>query len=320
VKNAFGVEEVSKLNLQPIKSLKSAVKGYQRMKLRGRGPGAELGDSSVPALPKKPAAPVGNFVHYDPGLLAQKQRAAMKASFGKSLISKKVVQRDGKWVAVSEDGSRKFGTYDSPNKAKQRIHQVDYFKAKGEQRKQKEQVKGAVGAAGGATAAHAAYLTAGYTANHKVQSEFDRSRADTNPETKWKRSEKSSWFKHQTRPPEDFKGSTQQWRDSPRFYREFPENLPGAKARRVLGWTHGGKVGHAVAATNMAVGGVLGYKAMRHDKGRTVAKSITFKPKYGWSLRSLDQSGLLVPAGTIGGAGAVGYALGGRKRKRKAKK
>jgi hypothetical protein len=47
----------------------------------GGGPGAQLAPGkSIAFKPKKPAAPAGNFVHYDPGLRAQQQRGAMKAT------------------------------------------------------------------------------------------------------------------------------------------------------------------------------------------------------------------------------------------------
>jgi hypothetical protein len=294
----------------------------------GEGPGAaRVSNKPLRRIAPK-AQPAGDFVSADEAAISrfaqtrdtQRTRQAMKDSFGKSLISKKVIQRDGKYVAVSEDGSRKFGTYDTPNKAKQRIHQVDYFKAQGDKRKRKEQIKGAAGAAGGAAVAHAGYLTAGYTAKHRADRVFEASRTNQDPATKWKRKEKGAWFKHMNHPPAEYAGKTAQWRESARFFREFPEELPTHKTRRILGWTHGGKVGHAVAATGMVAGGVLGYKAVHHDKGKSVSKSITFTPKYGWRLRSLDQSGLLVPAATIGGAGAAGYLAAGRKKKRKAKK
>ena len=46
----------------------------------GNGPGA-LRLKPVQAMPKKPPAPLGDFITYDPGLRTQKTRAAMKGSF-----------------------------------------------------------------------------------------------------------------------------------------------------------------------------------------------------------------------------------------------
>lgn len=39
-----------------------------------------------------------------------------------------ILKRQGKYVVTSEDGKRKFGTYDSLKKAKKRLAQVHYFK------------------------------------------------------------------------------------------------------------------------------------------------------------------------------------------------
>jgi len=61
-----------KLSLRPLKAL-------------GEGPGAAKTPGAVLPAFKKPAAPYKGFVQYDPGLAAQRQRGAMKATFGKRL-------------------------------------------------------------------------------------------------------------------------------------------------------------------------------------------------------------------------------------------
>lgn len=68
MKDAFGVERVSKIR-NPFKVLKPL----------GRGPGAQLAPGA--SVRRKPSAPAGNFINYDPGLRAQQARGAMKGSF-----------------------------------------------------------------------------------------------------------------------------------------------------------------------------------------------------------------------------------------------
>lgn len=39
-----------------------------------------------------------------------------------------IVRRQGKYVVLSHDGKRKFGTYDTKDEAKKRLQQMEMFK------------------------------------------------------------------------------------------------------------------------------------------------------------------------------------------------
>lgn len=238
-------------------------------------------------------------------------------------ISKKIVQQDGKYVTMSEDGSRKFGTYDTENKAKQRLHQVEYFKAQSAKKKSGERKRAvAVGAAtaGGALAGQSAYMFPGSAfKNYYVNRKFENSRKD------WTRKQKSAWFKHTTTPHESFRPNPkdprtpgEQWRTSKEFFRKFPKELPTAGTRRVMGYAFKGKTGHAVAGTMMAGGALASYKVASKDRSKEkVAKVGTYVPKGEWSLKLIKDPGLMVPVAGVTGAGAIGTAAAWPRKKRK---
>jgi len=43
-------------------------------------------------------------------------------------VQKMIVEEDGKWVVYNEEGTRSFGSYDSKEKAEERLRQIEFFK------------------------------------------------------------------------------------------------------------------------------------------------------------------------------------------------
>lgn len=186
--------------------------------------------------------------------------------------------------------------------------------------------------AGGALAGHGAYLGAGY-GSQKLYIEPRFRAAKTGQPQKLlgityspgkegteyakfprKGGAKSAWFHH----GEKFKGRSK----SKEFFRQWPKEVPGHRARRIMARTHAGKTGLAVDAAAMAAGagGAYGLASRKVSKVRVKGLHFVLVPKEGWGPQLLKAPGWNVPTATVGGAGAAGAATQLVPARRKARK
>ena len=175
----------------------------------------------------------------------------------------------------------------------------------------------AAATAGGAFAGHMANFGGHYAFNElHVKPKFQRGR-----ET-WTRDQKKAWGRHVNNVPEGMTG--EQYRTGKQFFRNFPKELPGSGARRMLGWTQKGKTGHTVAAASMATGALIANRAASREhvkKGALsyVPKSRMLEDGVKGAL-ILRDPGFLMPVAGVTTAGVAGGVVAARKRRRNVSK
>lgn len=302
MKDAFGVErsEVSKIN---------PLRAFKRLKPIGSGPGSQLTPGAiVKPLPKKP---VGNFVNYDPIVAAQRQRGAMKASFGKRDSRKDPKPLHPLAVGAATAGGALAGqsAYMSVTPFNNHVMKP-YFARKMEEagpdskeakiwrdwnKPQEPRVRGK----------HSAHPTVdpGFRGGEKPElaRPLRRNQMEKENQSNTKRAN---------------------WHGSEEFHRKFPKGLPGWRTHRALSYAGKGLTGHATGAALMGGGGLAAYKVATHKPKDKVKKSFfQYVPKSQMTLKTIVRDpGFLVPVGGVTLAGAGGATLAARKyRKRKLK-
>jgi hypothetical protein len=298
MKDAFGVEKA----FNPIKAVKA-----MRFKPLGKGPGTRLAaGASVPPMPSKPVAPAGNFVHYDPGLLAQKQRATMKASFGKRDSRKDPKPLHPLAVGAATAGGALAGQSAYMGVVPFNNHVMKPYFA----RKMDE---------AGPDSKEAKV----WRDWNKPQEPRVRGKHSANPKVDpgFRQGEKPDLARPLRRNQMDKENQSNTkraaWHGSQEFHRKFPRGLPGWRTHRALSWAGKGLPGHATGAALMGGGALAAYKVATHQS--KVKKSFfQYVPKTQMTLKTIVRDpGFLVPVGGVTLAGAGGATLAARKYKKR---
>jgi hypothetical protein len=286
VKDAFGVEKA----FNPLKAVKT-------MRLKPKNP--------EPVA--KPSTP-GNFVHYDNIVAAQRQRAAMKASFA-------VSKRDDKHLHPAAVGAATAGgalagqsTYMMATPFNNHVMKPRFSRKMEEKgpdspeakiwrdwnKPQEPRVRG--------KHSRKPWVDPGFRGGEKpdLARPLRRNQMDKENQSNTKRAA---------------------WHGSEEFHRKFPKGLPGWRTHRALSYAGKGLPGHATAATMMGLGALGSYKLATHAPKKSEVKKWGYVPKSMMTPKLLMQDpGFLAPVAGVTLAGAGGVALSARKYRKRKKK
>lgn len=305
MKDAFGIEKA----FNPLKAVKAL-----RPKPVGSGPGSSLvPGAKIKMQPRKPAGPPGNFVEYDPIVAAQRQRGAMKASFGKRDSRKDPKSLHPLAVGAATAGGALAGqtAYIMPVKMlNDKVVNPATDKALKEAGKDSDIAR--------AWARHNA------PPEPRVVGRHSRGGPRVDPGFRGGEDPTLARPLNRGQAKKEAQSNTKRsaWRATKQFHNTWPKEMPYSRLHRALSHAGKGKTGHAIAGTMMAGGALASYKVASHKPKTKVNKGFfAYVPKTQMTLKSIVRDpGFLVPIGGITAAGAAGTALSARKyRKRKLK-